>query len=75
MRKLLRLVKPKTATTHLRYGEGPVERMAAPVHASDTMIIQRAQSILSGPLIGACPPITVDQARDVLRWHTGRDTL
>lgn len=75
MRKLLRIVKPKLVTPALRYGEAPVERMAAPVHPSETMVIQRAMSILSGPIIGACPPLTIEQARDVLRWHTGKETL
>ena len=75
MRKLLRIVKPRPVAPPQRYGEAPIERLAAPVHMADNMLIQRAQSILSGPIIGACPPLTVEQARDVLRWHTGKDTL
>lgn len=38
------------------------------VDPSHTLRISRAQSILSGPLIGACPPLTIEQANDVLKW-------
>lgn len=38
------------------------------IDPKDTQRIQRAQSLLSGPLIGACPPLTIEQANDVLRW-------
>ena len=43
--------------------------LAAPVDPTETDIRARAQSILSGPLIGACPTLTLDQAQDVLRWN------
>lgn len=43
--------------------------LSEPVDALETMERMRAQSILSGPLIGQCPPLTLEQARDVLRWH------
>lgn len=44
-------------------------QLAAPVDPADTQAIMRAQSILSGALIGQCPPLTLDQARDVLAWY------
>lgn len=39
-----------------------------PVCALETRDIMRAQSILSGPLLGQCPPLSLEQARDVLAW-------
>lgn len=64
---VLRLpVKPKAERT---WG-----RLSAPVHPLETMARIRAQSILSGSLIGggACPPLTYDQALDVLTWANER---
>lgn len=49
--------------------------LAPPVFPVETQIIQRAQSILSGPPIGACPPLTLEQALDVLRWYRPRGSL
>lgn len=46
----------------------PWPLLAAAVRPNETQAIMRAQSILSGPLIGACPPLTIEQAHDVLRW-------
>lgn len=61
----------------------PWPLLAAAVLPADTRRIQRAQSILSGPImalgrgvdaegnvepIGQCPPLTPEQAQDVLRW-------
>jgi hypothetical protein len=35
----------------------------------ETQVRMRAQSLLTGELIGgACPPLTYEQACDVLRW-------
>lgn len=35
----------------------------------ETLDRMRAQSLLSGSIIGgACPPLTIEQAQDVLRW-------
>jgi hypothetical protein len=42
--------------------------LAEPVNPLETQLRMRAQSILSGPLIGACPTLTLSQARDVLAW-------
>ena len=50
---------------------GPWGMLPEPVLPGETQIIQRAQSLLSGPLIGACPPLTLQQAQDVLRWYKG----
>jgi hypothetical protein len=46
-------------------------QLAAPIFPDETMAIMRAQSILSGPDLGQCPPLTIEQARDVLAWHKG----
>lgn len=43
--------------------------LAAPVLPEETQLRMRAQSILSGGEIGQCPPLTLDQARDVLAWY------
>jgi hypothetical protein len=50
--------------------------LSAPVDPDETMRCMRAQSILTGSLIagdlcpsGACPPLTLDQANDVLAWY------
>jgi hypothetical protein len=47
---------------------GAWSMLAPPVDPLETTIRARAQSLLSGGLIGQCPPLTLDQARDVLRW-------
>jgi len=36
---------------------------------ADNALIARAQSALTGPEIGVCPPLTVQQARDILSWY------
>lgn len=43
--------------------------LSAPVDPADTMLCMRAQSALSGPELGQCPPLTVDQARCVMAWY------
>ncbi|GLQ96434.1 hypothetical protein [Dyella mobilis] len=43
--------------------------LAAPVFPDETQMRMRAQSILSGGEIGQCPPLTLDQARDVIAWY------
>lgn len=48
--------------------EVPWPLLPAAVDPRETRTIMRAQSILSGPLIGACPPLTAEQAADVLKW-------
>jgi hypothetical protein len=40
-----------------------------PVDPLDNTILARAQSLLTGAPIGVCPPLTIEQARDVLAWH------
>jgi hypothetical protein len=47
----------------------PWGRQAAPVFPDETLLCMRAQSALSGPELGQCPPLTVEQARDVLAWY------
>lgn len=62
----LRLL-PKLAPPQRKRGEwGP---LSEPVIPSETDERMRAQSILSGPPVGQCPPLTLAQARDVLRWN------
>lgn len=40
-----------------------------PYFPNDNGVIMRAQSLLTGSLIGGqCPPLTKDQALDVIRW-------
>lgn len=42
---------------------------SAPTRPEETQIRMRAQSLLSGSIIGGqCPPLTLEQAQDVLRW-------
>ena len=42
--------------------------LSAPVDPEETRLRYLAQSVLSGPEVGQCPPLTLDQALDVLRW-------
>lgn len=46
----------------------PWGELSAPINAEDTRLMYLAQSLLTGPEIGVCPPLTLDQAIDVLRW-------
>ena len=46
--------------------------LSAPVDPADTLLCMRAQSALSGPELGQCPPLTVEQARDVMAWYAPR---
>lgn len=61
----------------------PWPLLGAATRPSETRKIQRAQSILSGPIMaigrgvdgegnveptGQCPVLTIEQAKDVLRW-------
>lgn len=50
----------------------PWGRCAPPIFPHETAVMMRAQSILSGGEIGQCPPLTLDQALDVLAWHKER---
>lgn len=34
----------------------------------DNTLIARAQSALTGTELGVCPPLEIEQARDVLAW-------
>ena len=47
----------------------PWGELSAPVNPDETLLCMRAQSALYGPLIGQCPPLEVEQARDVLAWY------
>jgi hypothetical protein len=42
--------------------------LSAPIDPEETRLREQAQSILTGPELGVCPPLTLDQALDVLRW-------
>jgi hypothetical protein len=42
--------------------------LTPPVNPEDTRLRYLAQSVLTGPELGVCPPLTLDQAIDVLRW-------
>lgn len=59
-------LKPKHRPLTLDHRKWPP--LAAPVLVNETQAIMRAQSLLSGTIIGACPPLTYSQARDVLKW-------
>lgn len=39
------------------------------IDVAETALRVRAQSLLSGPPIGQCPPLSIAQARDVLAWY------
>lgn len=54
----------EVTTREKQWGE-----LAAPVFPDETHLRMRAQSILSGGEIGQCPPLTLEQARDVLAWY------
>lgn len=43
--------------------------LSAPIDPEETRIRMLAQSILSGPELGVCPTLEIEQARDVLAWH------
>ena len=43
--------------------------LGKPVDPMDNVIRSRAQSILTGSDIGVCPPLSSEQARDVLNWY------
>jgi len=62
-RRVLARVIPQPARP-----DKPWPTLPGAIDPAETRTIMRAQSILSGPLIGACPPLTIEQARDVLRW-------
>lgn len=53
------------ALSHPKWG-----RLAEPIFATDNVNIARAQSLLTGEMLcgQVCPPLTPEQARDVLRW-------
>jgi hypothetical protein len=62
---IVRLLRQAAPATKPRVW-GP---LAAPVDPLETQLRARAQSILSGPLIGQCPPLSIEQARDVVAWY------
>jgi hypothetical protein len=64
--------KPMIAQPNQRPEFAPWGRQAPPIFPHETADMMRAQSILSGGEIGQCPPLTLDQARDVLAWHEER---
>ncbi len=43
--------------------------LSAPVDPEETRLCMRAQSILSGPDLGQCPPLDIKKALDVLAWY------
>jgi len=44
--------------------------LGRPVDPIENTIRARAQSILTGPLIGGvCPVLSIEQARTVIAWH------
>lgn len=75
MRRKLRVVT--TLTGHNQFLPEPAparplvwpNNLSEPVDPLETHDRMRAQSILSGPIIGQCPPLTLAQARDVLNWY------
>lgn len=68
-RTTLRLVDTTQPRPAVAKTWGP---LAAPVDPLETQTRIRAQSILSGPLLGACPPLTLAQAHDVMAWYRPR---
>lgn len=68
-RLALKLVKRGTLPPP-RKQPGPWPMLSESVDALDNFRLARAQSLLTPtPKGGACPALTVEQARDVLRWH------
>lgn len=62
-RLVVRLLKPKAPKP------GAWSMLAAPIDPTETMLRMRAQSLMSPtPRGGACPPLTMAQALDVLAW-------
>jgi hypothetical protein len=62
---LVRLVRPAPPRPPGAWGP-----LAAPVDPLETVDRARAQSLMSPtPKGGACPPLTLAQARDVLAWY------
>ena len=59
------------AVLHLvkRPAPDPEPKRSARADWAESGLCVRAQSILSGPLLGQCPPLTLAQARDVLAWY------
>lgn len=52
------------------------QQLSAPIYAADNVTIQRAQSLLTGSLLGGkvCPPLTVEEAVQVMAWHEATQT-
>ncbi|MCP1376000.1 hypothetical protein [Dyella lutea] len=46
----------------------PWGELSAPINPEDTRLMYLAQSVLTGPDLGVCPPLTLEQSIDVLRW-------
>jgi len=47
----------------------PIAQASTYADTTETALRMRAQSILSGALIGQCPPLTAEQAADVIAWY------
>ena len=63
---VLRLVKQRAPASK----PGTWGTLAPPVDPLETVERARAQSLMSPtPKGGACPPLTLAQARDILAWY------
>jgi len=74
-RRALRLVAPLLPEPRKTGVWAP---LAAPIHADETVMRIRAQSLLCGIVYRdgrtSCPPLTLTQAIDVLAWHNPKET-
>ena len=62
-----------TATLPAAVSDGIWGPLAAPVDPLETVARARAQSLMTPtPRGGACPSLTIEQARDVLAWYAPR---
>lgn len=69
----LHLVKPAINAPAIAGIWGP---LAAPVDPLETVLRIRAQALMTPtPRGGACPPLSIEQARDVLAWYRPTATL
>jgi len=51
----------------------PWPDLPPPIFPADTLLCMRAQSMLSGPVLGEVHDLTPDQARDVIAWYNPKD--
>ena len=59
----------------VRGGRWPAD-LGKPIDPQETQDRIRAQSILTGSLIGGvCPTLTIEQARDVLAWYSPLEAI